>query len=107
MHGRAVRLAHRTDGLANLRGVAQHEVGGPVDHVVEIDRAGAGQRILVALEYRPEHDQECFRPLAVGEGCRALGDFCEGQPGTLEVLQERREQSRERVDPALLFEDSM
>ena len=57
--------------------------------------------------YRPEHGQERFRPLAVSEGCRALGDFGEGQPGALEVLQERREQSRERVDPALLFEDSM
>ena len=198
MHGRAVRLAHRTDGLPNLRGVAQHKVGGhrrdtvvgpehgfqvdtqvvaeprfelahdsdigsaepvdrlpvvadgeelgvggavqqrleqprprrgdilelvdhdvsertavaprlhqgdgPVDHVVKIDRAGAGQRFLVALEYRPEHGQERFRPLAVGEGRRTLGDFCEGQPGALEVLQERSDQSRERVDPALLFE---
>ena len=183
MHGRAVRLAHRTDGLANLRGIAQHEVGrhlrdtvvgpehgfqvdtqvvaeprfelahdsdigsaepvdrlpvvadgeelgvggavqqrleqprprrgdilelvdhdvsertavaprlhqvdGPVDHVVKIDRAGAGQRFLVALEYRPEHGQERFRPLAVGEGRRALGDFCEGQPGALGMLQQR------------------
>ena len=72
---------------------------------MEIDRAGAAQRFPIAFEYRPEHGQERFRPLAVGEGCRALGDFCEGQPGALEVLQERREQSRERVDPALLFED--
>ena len=37
-------------------------------------------------------------------GVGAFGDVGEGQPTALEVLQEGCHQSRERVDPTLLFE---
>ena len=49
--------------------------------------------------------QERLRPPRVPVGTSPVGDVGEGQPAVLEVLQEGRHQARERIDPALLFEN--
>ncbi len=83
-----------------------HKIGRPVDHVVEVDLPGAGQRFTVALGDQPEHRQERLGPPPVTEGAGPFGDdIPEEHPATLEVLQEGRQEPRERIDPPLLLED--
>ena len=81
-----------------------HEIGRPVDHVVEVDLAGAGKRFLVALEDRLEHRKKRLRPLPVPVSGGAFCDLGKGQPAALEMPQEGRHQLSERIDPPLLLE---
>ena len=57
-----------------------HEIGRPVDRVVEVDFASAGERFLVALEEPPEHRKKRLRLLPLTVGFGAFGNVLEGQP---------------------------
>ena len=81
-----------------------HVIRGPADHVVEVDLSRPGQRLLVALEDRPEHRQERLRPAAVIKGTGPPDSLVQGEPAALEVLQEGRQEADERVDPPLVIE---
>ena len=77
---------------------------GPVDHVMEVDFPGFGEHCLVTLEDRLEQLQEGEGPgVVAGQVIYSPCQVLEGQLRTLEVLQERRHEPRERIDPAAAF----
>ena len=95
MHGRAIRLAHRTDGLANLRGVAQHEVGrhlrdsvvGP-EHGFQVDT-----QVVAEPRFKLAHDGDIGSAEPV-DGLPVVADGEELGVGC--TVQQRLEQPRPR-----------
>ena len=101
-----LELIHEDVAERALPAPGFHVLRGSVDHVMEVDFPGFGERCLVTLEDRLEQLQEGEGPGAVaGQIIYSPCQVLEGQLRTLEVLQERRHQPRERIDPALLFKN--
>ena len=61
--------------------------------------------LLIALEDRSEHGQEGFGPcVRIPRPIARCHDLLERQLGSLEMLQESRDQADERIDPALVLQ---
>ena len=77
-----------------------------VDHVVEVDLSESGEGFLVALEDRLEHGHERFGSRPVTSQGGPLSQFPKRHSGPLVMLQEGRNQLRERIDPSPFVEHS-